>query len=119
MTTRYDVSHSQSQSLTNQIGYIRFSTTRMCRALVVQHTEMREHTRECCTLTECVALLPYVSLTRFGECAVVRILYYFDHMFTSRVTPEKKLFFFIRLKSKQNLSAISGEFFPKIVNIWV
>ena len=41
------------------------------------------------------------------------LLYYFDHMFTSRVTPEKKLFFFIRLKSKQDLSAISGEFFPK------
>src|SRR5271168_1707898 len=30
----------------------------------------------------------------------------------------KKLFFFICLKSKQNLSAISGEFFPKIVNTW-
>jgi hypothetical protein len=29
----------------------------------------------------------------------------------------KKLFCFIRLKSKQNLSAISGEFFSKIVNI--
>jgi len=28
----------------------------------------------------------------------------------------KKLFFFIRLKSKENLSAIPVEFFPKIVN---
>jgi len=28
----------------------------------------------------------------------------------------KKLFFYIRLKSKENLSAISVEFFPKIVN---
>ena len=29
---------------------------------------------------------------------------------------QKKLFFLIRLKSKENLSAISGDFFPKIVN---
>jgi len=29
-----------------------------CRTLVVRHTGMGEHTRECCTLTECVALLP-------------------------------------------------------------
>src|ERR1700678_464440 len=44
------------------------------------------------------------------------VLYYFDHMFTSHVTSEKKVFFFICLKSKQNLLAISGKFFPKIVN---
>jgi len=29
---------------------------------------------------------------------------------------EKKVFFYIRLKSKENLSAISGEKIPKIVN---
>jgi Fe-S cluster assembly ATPase SufC len=34
------------------------------------------------------------------------------------VTSEKKLFFFIRLKSKENLSAISEYFFSKIVNDW-
>jgi len=29
---------------------------------------------------------------------------------------KKKYFFYIRLKSKENLSAISGEKFPKIMN---
>ena len=29
--------------------------------------------RMCCTLTTCVAFLPNVSLTRFGECAIARI----------------------------------------------
>src|SRR5271168_5124124 len=29
--------------------------------------------RMCCSLNVCVALLPDVSLTRFGECAVARI----------------------------------------------
>jgi hypothetical protein len=36
------------------------------------------------------------------------ILYKYDHVFTSRVTSGKKVFFIIRLKSKENFSAISA-----------
>ena len=48
----------------------------MCRTFSVRHTETIEHTETyqmCCTFIVCVALLPYVSLTRFGECAAARI----------------------------------------------
>jgi len=58
--------------------------------------------------------IPTPSSIYYGSAT---LLYHFDRMFTSRITPEKNYFFFIRLKSKQNLSAISDEFFPKSVNI--
>ena len=48
----------------------------MCRTFGVRHTETTEHIETyqmCCTLIVCVALLTYVSLTRFGECAAARI----------------------------------------------
>jgi len=35
------------------------------------------------------------------------LLYYYDQLFTSLSHPKKKLFFFIRLKSKEKISAIS------------
>ena len=52
------------------------------------------------------------------------VLYHFNRLFASRITSKKKTFlYFIHLKSKEILSAISGEFFfffffPKIVNNW-
>ena len=41
---------------------------------------------------------------------LIDLLYYFDWLFTSRITAEI-LIFIIHLKPKENLSAISVEFF--------
>jgi len=41
--------------------------------MVLNGPKKRENTRMCRSFTLCLVLLPYVSLTRFGECADVRI----------------------------------------------
>jgi hypothetical protein len=51
------------------------------------------------------APIRYVGICRGTQG---RVLYKYDHVFTSRVTSEKQVFLFIRLKSKEKISAISA-----------
>src|SRR6267378_1277517 len=65
-----------------------------------------------------IKFVPLVNRVGYGILHILVSTVLFQPIVHVTVTSEKKVFFFIHLKSKEKISAILGEFFPKIMNDW-